>query len=168
MKWHLEDFRHFSSQQHLHKVTRPASFCLLQGHMPRNTCSFKHSHLDRHTITSPWCICTHSKYIHGASARIPYKAKEDSYVFIISTQIHRRGKNKARWTHGAKSSDGWQRVECNTEAKRLQRSRWQGCRFFLHCLFSSRCCMTDNPFLLQKCFSSLIKHYPPQPLNIRE
>lgn len=94
MKWHLEDFRHFSSQQHLHKVTRPASFCLLQGHMPRNTCSFKHSHLDRHTITSPWCICTHSKYIHGASARIPYKAKEDSYVFIISTQIHRRGKTK--------------------------------------------------------------------------
>lgn len=39
--------------------------------------------------------------------------------------------NKARWTHGTKSCDGLQRMQQQIEAKRLQRWRWQGCRFSL-------------------------------------
>lgn len=132
------DFRHLSTKQHLQERIWPASFCLLQHHMcwemhialsirddTHVLCVDAHSHFHpTHTITHSYLntiICTGSHILCHLQ-----KAKEN-FFFSLSTPKLTEQENKGRWTHGAKSSDGWQRTKCDleTETPEIKMTRLQ-------------------------------------------
>lgn len=155
----------FQALQHLQHDIWPSSFCLLQHHMRWEV----HAALSIH-------IYSHMLMCRRTQSPFPVAQKHTNKYISAKTQSHASAHRRTvMFSSSTPKSEGEETDpdehmvagavmdgrECGTwwrqkEAPEIEMTRQRV--FYPHCLFSSRCCMTDNPGLLQRYLLPLIKH----------